>query len=187
MQARAMHGLARTLLYNMILGVTQGFGRDLEVVGVGYKAELKGKELLLSVGFSEPGLQDPRGDQDRSSRCDADQGERDLQGTGGPGGCGNPARPSSGTVQGQGDQVRRRSHPPESRKDGGRELTGRHGVRLSDRGENGMKVRAKIKNEKAYKRKRRHLRVRQRVVGTAEKPQTLRLQEREAHLCADRR
>ena len=54
MQARAMHGLTRTLIYNMILGVTQGFGRDLEVVGVGYKAEVKGKELLLSVGFSEP-------------------------------------------------------------------------------------------------------------------------------------
>ena len=54
MQARAMHGLARTLLYNMILGVTQGFGRDLEVIGVGYKAEVKGKELFLTVGFSEP-------------------------------------------------------------------------------------------------------------------------------------
>ena len=54
MSARAMHGLTRTLLHNMVLGVTQGFGRDLEIAGVGYKAELKGKELLLSVGFSEP-------------------------------------------------------------------------------------------------------------------------------------
>jgi large subunit ribosomal protein L6 len=54
MRARAMHGLARTLLHNMILGVTQGFSRELEVVGVGYKAEVKGKDLLLSVGFSEP-------------------------------------------------------------------------------------------------------------------------------------
>jgi large subunit ribosomal protein L6 len=54
MTARAMHGLSRTLLYNMILGVTQGYSRDLEIAGVGYKAELKGKELLLSVGFSEP-------------------------------------------------------------------------------------------------------------------------------------
>jgi len=53
-RARAMHGLARTLLYNMVLGVTQGFSKDLEIAGVGYKAELKGKELLLSVGFSEP-------------------------------------------------------------------------------------------------------------------------------------
>ena len=54
MQARAMHGLARTLLHNMILGVTQGFGKELEVVGVGYKAEVKGKDLLLTVGFAEP-------------------------------------------------------------------------------------------------------------------------------------
>jgi large subunit ribosomal protein L6 len=53
-RARAMHGLARTLLHNMVLGVTQGFSKDLEIAGVGYKAELKGKELLLSVGFSEP-------------------------------------------------------------------------------------------------------------------------------------
>jgi large subunit ribosomal protein L6 len=54
LRARAMHGLARTLLHNMVLGVTQGFSKDLEIAGVGYKAELKGKELLLSVGFSEP-------------------------------------------------------------------------------------------------------------------------------------
>lgn len=53
MQARAMHGLARTLLNNMILGVTQGFSVELEVVGVGYKAEVKGKDLLLTVGFSD--------------------------------------------------------------------------------------------------------------------------------------
>ena len=56
MQARAMHGLARTLLHNMILGVTQGFGKELEVVGVGYKAEVKGKDLFLTVGFAEPVL-----------------------------------------------------------------------------------------------------------------------------------
>jgi large subunit ribosomal protein L6 len=54
MQARSMHGLARTLLHNMIIGVTDGFGKDLEIVGVGYKAEVKGKELFLTVGFSEP-------------------------------------------------------------------------------------------------------------------------------------
>jgi large subunit ribosomal protein L6 len=55
-QARAMHGLTRTLLHNMILGVTLGFGKELEVVGVGYKAEVKGKDLFLTVGFAEPVL-----------------------------------------------------------------------------------------------------------------------------------
>jgi large subunit ribosomal protein L6 len=53
-RARSIHGLARTLLHNMVLGVTQGFSRDLEIVGVGFKAELKGQELVLTVGLSSP-------------------------------------------------------------------------------------------------------------------------------------
>ena len=53
-QSRSMHGLARTLLNNMIVGVTEGFAKELEIVGVGYKAELKGKELVLSLGYSHP-------------------------------------------------------------------------------------------------------------------------------------
>lgn len=52
--ARSMHGLARTLLYNMVVGVTEGFVKELEIVGVGYKAEAKGKELVLTLGFSHP-------------------------------------------------------------------------------------------------------------------------------------
>jgi len=52
--ARSMHGLARTLLFNMVHGVTEGFSKELEIVGVGYKAEVKGKELILTLGFSHP-------------------------------------------------------------------------------------------------------------------------------------
>lgn len=52
--ARSMHGLARTLLHNMVVGVTEGFTKQLEIVGVGYKAEIKGKELILNVGYSHP-------------------------------------------------------------------------------------------------------------------------------------
>ncbi len=51
---RALHGLTRTLLNNMIVGVTQGFSKKLEIVGVGYKAEKKGKQLVLSLGYSHP-------------------------------------------------------------------------------------------------------------------------------------
>ena len=51
---RSMHGLARTLLFNMVQGVTEGFSKELEIVGVGYKAEAKGKELVLTLGFSHP-------------------------------------------------------------------------------------------------------------------------------------
>jgi len=50
--ARAAHGLTRTLVNNMVIGVTKGFQRDLEINGVGYRAEVKGKELVLSLGYS---------------------------------------------------------------------------------------------------------------------------------------
>jgi large subunit ribosomal protein L6 len=51
---RALHGLTRTLVQNMILGVTKGYSKELEIVGVGYKAEKKGKNLMLSLGYSHP-------------------------------------------------------------------------------------------------------------------------------------
>lgn len=51
---RALHGLTRTLLNNMVEGVTNGYKRDLEIHGVGYRAALDGKVLVLSVGFSHP-------------------------------------------------------------------------------------------------------------------------------------
>ena len=51
-RARAMHGLARALLANMVQGVSEGFSRELQLVGVGYRAALKGSNLELAVGFS---------------------------------------------------------------------------------------------------------------------------------------
>lgn len=51
---RAAHGLTRTLINNMVVGVTNGFQTDLEINGVGYRAEVKGKELVLSLGYSHP-------------------------------------------------------------------------------------------------------------------------------------
>lgn len=53
-RSRAMHGLARALLANMVEGVSQGFTRELQLVGVGYRAALKGSTLELAVGFSHP-------------------------------------------------------------------------------------------------------------------------------------
>ena len=52
--ASAVHGLTRTLLQNMIVGVTDGYKRDLELQGVGYRASVQGQKLNLSVGFSHP-------------------------------------------------------------------------------------------------------------------------------------
>lgn len=51
---RQMHGLSRALLNNMVVGVTEGFHKELEIIGVGFRAELKGKELVLSLGYSHP-------------------------------------------------------------------------------------------------------------------------------------
>ncbi|MBI5867035.1 MAG: 50S ribosomal protein L6 [candidate division Zixibacteria bacterium] len=56
---RALHGLTRALIANMITGVSHGFRRVLEIVGVGYKAELNGKRLNLVVGYSHPILITP--------------------------------------------------------------------------------------------------------------------------------
>ena len=60
---RALHGLARSLLNNMVLGVTTGFNKDLEIVGVGYRAIAKGpSQLELALGFSHPVVVDaPQG------------------------------------------------------------------------------------------------------------------------------
>jgi len=51
---KALHGLTRALINNMVVGVTEGFQKALEVVGVGYRAQLKGKKLVLMVGYSQP-------------------------------------------------------------------------------------------------------------------------------------
>ncbi len=51
---RALHGLTRALINNMVVGVTDGFSKTLQLVGVGYRAALKGKGLALSLGFSHP-------------------------------------------------------------------------------------------------------------------------------------
>jgi len=53
-ESRALHGLTRALIQNMIIGVTDSYKKTLEIVGVGYKAELKGKNLLLNIGYSHP-------------------------------------------------------------------------------------------------------------------------------------
>ncbi len=53
-QFKALHGLIRTLLANNVHGVTNGFSKDLEIIGIGYNAKLQGKDLVLQLGFSHP-------------------------------------------------------------------------------------------------------------------------------------
>ena len=61
-ESRSLHGLSRTLIGNMVTGVSEGFVRKLEIVGVGYKADKQGKKLILNLGYSHPiELLDPEG------------------------------------------------------------------------------------------------------------------------------
>lgn len=53
-EQRALHGLARALVANAVNGVTTGFKKELDIVGVGYRAEVKGKNLVLTLGYSHP-------------------------------------------------------------------------------------------------------------------------------------
>ncbi|MFQ5448619.1 MAG: 50S ribosomal protein L6 [Saprospiraceae bacterium] len=59
---RALHGLVRALLNNMVVGVSQGFSRELEIQGVGYRATMEGKNLVLNVGYSHPVTFEPGAD-----------------------------------------------------------------------------------------------------------------------------
>ena len=61
-EKRAQHGLARTLINNMVIGVSEGFQKKLQLVGVGYRAEKKGKTLVMNLGYSHPvEMEDPEG------------------------------------------------------------------------------------------------------------------------------
>ena len=53
-QLRKFHGLARTLIANAVTGVTEGFKKELDIVGIGYRAELKGKQVVFALGYSHP-------------------------------------------------------------------------------------------------------------------------------------
>lgn len=59
---KALHGLYRSLIQNMVTGVNQGFSKKLELVGIGYRAEIKGKNLVMMLGFSHPTVFAPPAD-----------------------------------------------------------------------------------------------------------------------------
>ena len=110
---RSLHGLTRSLIANMVTGVTDGFTRRLEVNGVGYRAAVSAGNLVLQVGFSHPVLVPaPRGisfavagQRDHRQRRRQRAGRRDRGA--------DPTRAPARAVQRQGHQVRRGSHPPQ--------------------------------------------------------------------------
>ena len=101
--ARAYHGLARAMVANMVVGVTQGFARELQIEGVGYRAEASGKKLTLALGFSHPIVLEVPGrplglgrgrqqDQDRGHRSRSRRTVRSRA----------ARAPAAGALQGQG-------------------------------------------------------------------------------------
>ncbi len=76
---KSLHGLTRTLINNMIIGVTEGYVKELEVNGVGYRAQKQGKKLVLALGYSHPvEMEDPEGievkvDGNKISVCGIDK------------------------------------------------------------------------------------------------------------------
>ena len=144
---RALHGLTRTLVANMVEGVTKGFEKHLEIQGVGYRAQLKGSDLELAVGYSHPVTITPRSgvsfevpDPDPDRR----QGNRQAGRRADRGGDSQGA--AARALQGQGDSLSRRAGPEKGWETSMSSLSTREA------------------------RLRRHRRIRGKVSGTAERP-----------------
>jgi large subunit ribosomal protein L6 len=104
---RALHGLTRSLVANMVEGVTKGFEKRLEIQGVGYRASMRGTALELNVGFSHPVVKGRAcRNHLRGADPDRDRGQGDRQAAGGPDCRRNPQGPPPRAVQGQGHPLR---------------------------------------------------------------------------------
>ena len=92
------HGLARSLVANAVKGVTEGFQKDLDIVGVGYRAELKGKQVRVRARLLAPGgVRHPERDRRRDRQADARDGDRHRPAAGRPGRRRHPPRCASRT------------------------------------------------------------------------------------------
>ena len=153
---RALHGLTRTLIYNMVVGVTEGYEKRLEIQGVGYRAQLKGKTLELALGYSHPvKVEAPEGIEFEvpmptqvvvrgiDKQAVGEVAAQDPQGA--------PA----GALQGQGRALRRRARRAEGRQ-------ARVGQREDDDDSDDREGKAQAR--------RRTRRCGARCIGTAERP-----------------
>ncbi len=114
---RSLHGLTRTLVANMIDGVTTGFKKTLEIVGVGYRAENKPFGLTLALGYSHPiDYKAPQGIDAPRRQPDHGRGDGGKQGGRRTGRGRDPVAPAARAVQGQGREVPGRGDPPQGRQ-----------------------------------------------------------------------
>ena len=144
---RALHGLTRTLIANMVEGVTTGFTKTLEIQGVGYRAQLKGRDLELALGYSHPvPIKAPEGIEFEVPQPDAHHRQGHLQAAGRRDRRGHPQAAAAGALQGQGHPLRGRVRRPEGRQ---------------------ARMTVVTSPQRRLKRRRR---VRAKVRGTAERP-----------------
>ena len=114
---RALHGLARALVANAVTGVTTGFKKELDIVGVGYRAELKGKIVAFALGKSHPDrVQDSRRHPDRRRQADAPGRQRRGQRSSRSGCGGHSLAASARSVQAEGRPHHRRAPEEEGRQ-----------------------------------------------------------------------
>jgi hypothetical protein len=121
---RVLHGTWRAILANMMRGVSDGFQRKLEIVGVGYKAEAKGRHIQFALGYSHP-LHAAGGHQGRRACAHGPHRLGDRQTARRAGRREDPLVPSARAVQGEGREVRGRIHQKESRQGRGHRREGR--------------------------------------------------------------
>ena len=151
-QVRALHGLSRALIQNMVVGVTDGFRKSLELRGTGYRAQMQGSALVLERRLLTPG--GDAADRRRVVRLrDTDAGSRGRHQQAG----GRPAG-RTGAAGAPARAVSRQGHPLRGRV---RTAEGREGKGLTM---------AATKQTARAARQRRHTRVRRKIAGTAERP-----------------
>ena len=112
-ESRSLHGLTRTLIHNMVVGVTEGYSKKLVLVGVGYRAQLKGSDLQIFPSGRRGGR---GGHKVRVPLANRDHRQRYRQAEGRTGCRRHPRLEGSGALQGQGNQVRWRESAPQARQ-----------------------------------------------------------------------
>ena len=114
---KQLHGLTRTLVNNMVVGVTDGYRKGLEITGVGYRAALNGRKLPLNLGYSHPiEIDPPEGitfEVENPTRLAVVGIDKELVGQIA---AKVRADAQAGALQGQGRALRRRVHPPQGRQ-----------------------------------------------------------------------
>ena len=157
------HGLARSLVANAVHGVLEGFKKELDIVGIGYRAELAGQQVVFALGYSHPiNFDIPKGDRGRGREANPPDGDGRRPTTRRPGRRRHPRAQEARSVQAKGHPLYGRSAEEEGREDRG--------------------VAMKVKTTKD-RRTRVRLRQRQRIQGTAARPR-LAVNRSLAHISA---